>query len=465
MPNTEKGGARQSLTLKLVAIGVLIIIFIIPAFMVRGLVDERSNLQNDAVEEVASKWGRSQTITGPVLVVPYVKTKTVDGKILEEKQEAYFLPESLNADGSFDTQVRSRGIYDITLYEGDTKLSGHFAPVAIEKLHLNADAMRWNEAYIALGVSDLVGVKETVSLTWADTQLEMLPGARTDILSSGMHAPAPAPNTVAPTAFSATISLRGAQNLFFMPVGKETLVRIKSSWPHPSFAGAFLPADRTVSDSGFSANWRVLNLNRNFPQEWTSEQTQYHFLGGPSGKGEYYPRPVMSEYDAQYGVVTPAGDESFGVSFFVPADVYQKTTRSVKYALAVISLVFVLVFFAEIRSRRKIHPVQYVLIGLALVIYYTLLLSLSEHIGFGWGYLVASLAVALMVTLFAKSIMQETRLSLATGGVLGLFYGFTYVLVQLTDFALLMGSIALFIILGVIMYLSRQINWYGAETQ
>ena len=177
-------------------------------------------------------------------------------------------------------------------------------------------------------------------------------------------------------------------------------------------------------------------------------------------KGDYYPRAVPSEYE-QPAVFAPAQDNSFGVRFFVPADVYQKTTRSVKYAMAVISLVFVVVFFVEIRSRRKIHPVQYVLIGLALVIYYTLLLSLSEHIGFAWGYAVASSAVVILVTLFAKSILHDTRLSLTTGGVLGLFYGFTYVLIQLTDYAMLMGSIALFIILAVIMRMSREINWYG----
>lgn len=451
---------RQSLTLKLIAIGILLVIFLIPSFMVRGLIEERSYRQNSTIDEVAGKWGRAQTITGPVLVVPYMSRVIGENNVLfEEKQEAYFLPDTLVFSGNAETQVRSRGIYDVTVYEGTVNLSGEFTHPAIENLHLGSDSMLWGEAYVALGVSDLRGVQNRLNIQWNGKPIEFLPGAKARIIGSGVHALVPTPATGAPIPFEVALTVRGTDTLLFAPLGKETNGTFHSSWPHPSFVGAFLPKEHTITANGFDASWHVLNLNRNLPQEWTSDDQQYSLLNnGSVGKEDYY---RMQE--SAPPIMSPTSDDAFGVRFFIPVDVYQKTTRSAKYAMAVIAMIFVSVFFIEIKSKTKIHPVQYVLIGLALVVYYTLLLSLSEYIGFVYAYLAASVSVIGLITLFVKSILHDMRLSLTTSGILALFYGFTYTLIQLEDYALLLGSIALFVILGVIMYISRRINWYGGN--
>lgn len=452
----------KSLSLKLIAIAALILVFLIPVSLVKGLINERQFRQSQVAGEVTASWAGAQTIAGPVMVVPYTVTVTEQNRTKEDIEYAYFLPETLRIDGKADVEVRSRGIYDVPVYTSKLNVSGRFAPPDIAPLGLNKQQMRWGEAFVVVGIPDLRGVNEQIALTWDGAQKVFQTGLTTHVVQSGVRTAAPlsvmADNVpVADHAYeySFDLDLRGSEQLMFTGFGKTTDIKLTSAWPSPSFVGAFLPAERDVSASGFSASWRVLDINQNVPRQWRSSE-------GVKLDPDRY------GYTGDMGnIQQPASldNSSFGVRMFLPVDVYQKTTRSAKYGIAVIALVFVVVFFVELSAKRRVHPVQYVLIGLALVIYYTLLLSLSEHLRFLYAYLIASIAVIGMVTLFTKSVLESSARALLTGGILTVFYLFVYVLLQLEDYALLLGSIALFLILAAIMMLSRKINWYGEAVE
>ncbi|MBC7446588.1 MAG: cell envelope integrity protein CreD, partial [Hymenobacteraceae bacterium] len=239
-------------------------------------------------------------------------------------------------------------------------------------------------------------------------------------------------------AFSFDLDLNGSTGLLVAPLGRTTTVHLSSGWPSPSFIGEFLPRQRKVGADGFSADWRVLNLNRNYPQRWRT------------GDGQ---RPSV---DAS----------TFGVRLLVPVDEYQKSTRAVKYALLPLALTFLIFFFVEVLQRRRIHPVQYLLVGFALVIFYLLLIALGEYIRFNVAYLTAAVVVIGLVTAYVAGIFRRRDLTLVTAGVLTLIYGFVYIILQLEDYALLIGAFGLLLILALVMYLSRRIDWYatGAET-
>lgn len=457
---------RNSLTLKLLAIVFLIVLFLIPASMVQGLINERSNRQSQTIDEVSSSWGHAQSVAGPILVIPYTTfTGQNNTPVL---RNIYVLPESLAVNSDIQTEIRSRGIYDVPVYTSDVIMSGKFTSPNLAELGVSANPIDWSRAYLVMGVPDMRGVEEQIALKWNNRDTQFNPGVKGDVVGSGVHAPVALDisdnnTTGRQYTFSIDLKLRGSKSMAFVPVAKETTVTMKADWAHPSFGGAFLPREHSISDSGFTASWQVLDLNRNLPSQWTSDSNIFipfeQIAVNTNLDGMYYDKQYPTNAN---GTGSAVESGTFGVNFFVPGDLYQKTNRTAKYAIAVIALVFTMVFFMELTAKRKIHPVQYALIGFGLVVFYTLLLSLAEHIGFGWSYVVASIAIISMITLFAKSVFQNWTRALTTGGLLTAFYLFVYVLLQLQDFALLLGSIALFLILGVIMYISRRIDWYGA---
>jgi inner membrane protein len=231
--------------------------------------------------------------------------------------------------------------------------------------------------------------------------------------------------------FEFEIALKGSQTLHVIPVGKTTDVTMQSPWQNPSFGGAFLPTERNITDKGFTASWKVLHLNRNFPQQWISSAA-----------------PNIS-------------DSAFGVELFTPNDGYQQTSRSVKYAILVIALTFMVFFFNEMLNKKRVHAFQYILIGFALCIFYTLLLSISEYLNFNWAYGIASAMTLGLVFWYSKSILGENRPAVIILLLMGLLYGFIFTIIQLEDAALLVGTLGLFVILAVVMYISKKIDWYA----
>ncbi|MCB8964013.1 MAG: cell envelope integrity protein CreD [Bacteroidales bacterium] len=424
---------RNAVILKIAAIGFLTLALLIPMAMIQSLVMERKSRQREAADEISSKWGAEQRLSGPILVVPY-KTFEYDKdskRMVTVGHYAYFLPEELKITGNLAPDIRNRGIFDVAVYSSDIKVEGFFKSLVIESSE--SKQVDWDGAFLAIGLSDLRGIKEAIRFNWNGSSLVCEPGVRSGgLVESGVTVNNPLRGgiLVDEYRFSFNVALNGSQSISFVPVGRETVVAVKSSWNNPSFEGAFLPNSRTIAQSGFEANWKVLELNRNYPQKWTDSEVNL--------------------------------DESaFGVALLLPVETYQITERSMKYAILFIALTFMVFFFVEMMRKLRVHPVQYILVGFGLVLFYLLLLSLSEQMGFGIAYLIASLGIVAMITSYSFGIFKNWRLSAILAGVLALLYGFLYILLQLQDYALMMGSIGLFIVLGTVMYLSHRIDWYS----
>jgi inner membrane protein len=449
--------ARRSVTLKLIAIAALVVLLLIPALLLGGLIREREMLRDQARREVASRWGIEQTVGGPVLSIPYVVSQTTEtGAVAEITRYAHFLPDDLQIEGTMQPELRSRGIHEVVLYRSRLRLRGRFPQPDPTDLGVPAASVRPADAFVSIGITDMTGVDRAVRLRWADSTVAAEPGIpTTDVFQSGVHVPV----TLAPSgdgyAFEVALDLNGSGLIGFLPFGKETRARLSAPWGSPSFTGAFLPDERTVSDTAFDAQWHVLHLNRNYGQA---------FLGA---FGQPTQLVVLADGTMPYpdrSAVAPAGPgapSAFGVELKAPVDEYRKTARATKYCMLMVFLTFVTFFFVEVLGGRRIHPVQYLLVGFAITLFYLLLLSFSEYIPFGGAYALAGVAVLALVTLYAKAIFGEWRLAGLVAGLLALFYGYFYVLLQLEAYALLFGSLGLLATLAVVMYLSRGVDWYG----
>ena len=436
---------KRSISIRLFTIGILILLLLIPVSMVESLIREREARQEEAIVEVSSKWGEQQTITGLVLTVPYkTYSKVYEGentdkfKLVESREYAHFLPEELNINGDILPEVRYRGIYEVIVYNSKIKLTGKFSTPNFEEWKIDKNNIIWEDAFISLGISDLRSIQENISVKWNDKQYFFNPGVESsDVIQNGISSRLPinhSDSIKTKTEFSLDLNFNGSTSLNFIPLGKLTTVNIKSKWQNPSFIGSFLPDEREINTDGFSANWKVLHLNRPYPQ---------NFRGSVQGIYE----------------------SSFGVNLIVPVDEYQKSMRSAKYAVIFITLTFLIFFFVQILNGVKIHPIQYIIVGLALCVFYTLLIALSEHIAFKFSYLISSVSIIGLITLYAKSIFNNKKLTTLICLILATLYLFIYSIIQMEDYALLMGSVGLFIVLATIMYLSRKIDWYAIKTK
>jgi inner membrane protein len=445
----------NKIILKSFFIGFLVLLLLIPTFFIQSLVAERQDRQKEAVAEISSKWAGSQTVTGPVIGIPYNESTGTYAGRKEDKKWAYFLPSKLDIRAHIIPEKRYRGIYQVIVYTTELEIKGSYDSLHLAELNIPAESLLWNEAAVFFDISDVQGLKEdmTLHISGAGTpgganvsggansptaqassvsaDLDMVPAKfSSEQFKNSLSASLPAAlaGIHGPLVFSSTVKLKGSGNLLFVPAGKETRVEASSSWSDPSFTGSFLPDVRTVQDSGFVADWKVLYLNRKYPQQWKDG-------------------------------VFELSKAAFGVNLIVPVDSYQQTTRSVKYAILIILLTFTAFLLIEWIYTRAIHSLQYVLVGFALCLFYTLLLSFSEYIGFNMAYLVAALATIGLIAWYVRSILRSSKMSLFVGSLLALEYGFIFTLIQLQDYALLMGSIGLFITLAIVMYFSRKIKW------
>jgi inner membrane protein len=423
----------------IVAIGLLLLI---PTSMIKTLIFERETTSQAAIREVSSKWGEEQTLSGPIVTVPfyrYVKQFSKSDsteKIVQIKDYIHFLPDELNIAGDIEPEKRHRGIYEIVVYNSSIDLSGVFNNIDFKDLNIPMENILFDKAFISIGISDLRGIEKQIDLTWDDRLYLFNPGTVTNnVLRSGINARIPIQvSDSASYPFSFSLDLKGSQLLYFVPVGKVTNITMNSSWNNPSFNGAFLPDSRQVNDSGFSANWNVLHLNRNFPQMWIGSKQNI-------------------------------STSSFGVDLLLPVDNYQKSMRSIKYAILFVSLTFMVFFFVEVLNKKFIHPIQYILVGLALVVFYSLLLSFSEHMRYNLAFIISALLTLLLIGGYVKAILKSMKLAQLITGILLILYGFIFVIIQLQDYSLLIGSIGIFLILGLVMYFSRKIDWYAINLE
>ena len=422
----------NSYSVKMIIVSGLAILLLIPSFLIMDIINERIKLSEKVKNELYAQWGGKQVVAGPVLNVPFIlqeKNETNQG-VIERKGIAHFLPETLKTDGSLAPETRKRGIYEVVVYEGSLKLKGSFVQPDVSQLDIPDAEYNWDAAYFTLGISDMRGIKNLPELIVNGQKCRVDPGvADTDLFQSGITVKANSIDLKQPLNFEMELVLNGSEDLSVEALGKNSEVAMKSSWAQPSFTGIFLPADRNVTAKGFTANWQVTHLNRNFPQQWVDRKYNTH-------------------------------DATLGVELLIPVDNYQKAMRSVKYAILFIALNFIVFLFIEIRNKTHIHPFQYSLVAFALLIFYVLLTSISEQVGFNFAFLISAIAVTSLISWYAHSILRNVRSTVWVTLLQAGLYVFLFVILQLQDYALLVGSIGLFVILAIIMRASQQIKWY-----
>lgn len=428
----KKGNNKNNaLTIKIILIALLIIVLIIPITMVQNMIMERNKTANDASAEVQQKWSKPQNITGPILVIPYKEYIEQENKMRQtDIRYLYILPEKLQISGNIETENLKRGLYDIVVYRSSIKLSGSFDFTDLQQKNITGQQLLLNEAKLTIGISDLHGITEQVEGKWKDEILSFNPGVNNPLILSGVSCPISLSNMEEEIPFGINLRIKGSESAMFTPLGKTTLVSLKSNCSTPSFTGAFLPENREVAENGFSATWKILNLNRNYPQVFTEENWSIDL-----------------------------NDSTFGVNLLLPVDQYQKSIRSIKYAFLIIILTFVICFFVEVLQKKNINPFQYLLIGLALCLFYTLLVSISEHLNFTLSYVIATTMTIGLLTFYLSGILKIKKTAITIGGMLLLLYTYIFILIQMEIYTLLVGSIGLFIILAIIMYCSLKINW------
>ncbi len=432
----ETKGIQQfmnSYSVKMIIVSGLAILLLIPSFLIQEIIRERIGLSEKVKNELYAQWGGKQVVAGPVLNVPFTIQEQIENgqSMIERKGIAHFLPETLKTDGSLAPETRKRGIYKVVVYEGRIKLMGSFIQPDVSQLDIPNAQYNWDAAYFTLGISDMRGIKNLPQLIINGQKCKVDPGvADTDLFQSGITVKANSVDLQQVLNFEMELVLNGSEDLSIEALGKTSEVTMKSNWAQPSFTGVFLPTDRNVSANGFTSKWQVTHLNRNFPQQWVDRKYNTH-------------------------------EAKLGVELLIPIDHYQKAMRSVKYAILFIALNFIIFIFIEMKSKTRIHPFQYSLVAFALLIFYALLTSISEQAGFNLAYLISAVAVTSLISWYAYTILRNLRWTAwVTLLQIGL-YLFLFTILQLQDYALLAGSIGLFVILAIIMRASQEIKWYS----
>ncbi|PIE70683.1 MAG: cell envelope integrity protein CreD [Deltaproteobacteria bacterium] len=425
---------RTSVTLKMISIGILVLVLLIPTAMISSLRREREARRDAVVQEINQKWGNRQTLTGPFFTVPY-KSFYKDKNDKRRYSIRYFhiLPEKLHIKGDIASHIRYRSMYEAVVYHCQLEFSGVFTVPRFNQLNIAAENILWEKSIFSVGMTDMRGIKESIHIAFGEKNYTVNPGLKTkDIADAGVSSLIPLASTDRSIPFSFKLTLNGSDQIQFTPLGEETTVAIHSDWASPSFNGAFLPVERTLSENGFTATWKILHLNRNFPQYW--EGGRYH-----------------------------VNASCFGFKFLITADVYQKATRVSKYAILFVIFTFSAFFFAEIINKNRVHPIQYLLIGLAVILFYILQLSLSEHVNFDAAYLISATAITLVISGYTKGFFKKTSFTLTVFSLLTILYLYLYIVLQLEDYALIMGSVGLFVVLATVMFVTRKIDWYAVE--
>ncbi|SCD22067.1 inner membrane protein [Proteiniphilum saccharofermentans] len=455
---------RYSASIKLVIIGFLTLLLLIPLGMIRGLINERKLTKSSAVQDITSKWSGEQIVAGPCIAIPYTQERIVNDKREIVNRDILLFPETLDIQANAAVEKRKRGIYDASVYKSEITLEGTFDMSEIEKAGIKEEDIKFDKARVIMGITDLRGIREVVSLQLNGETFLMEPGIPVENLFTGpnpdmnIYIPDTEKSVAAPnvfsgifaaglnartdssvitamrdgnTSFSVTLYLNGSMGLYVVPVGKVTTATFQSDWATPSFGGDFLPVNHDITDEGFSAAWKVLDLNRSYGQA----------VGGDDS-----------------AAINLMASSLFGVKFIQSVDQYHQNLRSVKYGVLIILLTFVVVLFIELIKKNPVNPFHYLLVGLALVLFYALLLSMSEIWGFNLAYAVAALMTIVMITLHMAAILGNRKQGVLVGSLLAFLYVFVFLLIRMESYSLLVGSLGLFAILAVIMYYARKIR-------
>ncbi|QQT24290.1 cell envelope integrity protein CreD [Sphingobacterium spiritivorum] len=470
----------QSVAVKLIMILVLTLIMLIPMHWISELIEERKYREQEVNSEIALKWGKQQVIGTPVLAIPYTKIadqisekkiQNTEVKVIEKvklTEWIFLLPNHVKIDSKVSPEPLKRGIYKVVVYNTKLNISGDFDSLNLSKLKIDPADVNWDQARVVFGVEDFKGLKATPQFTWKDQKLELEPDFNNlTLFSQSLTAPVAIANEKdSKQNFNISFDLKGSKSLNFLPLAAQTDISISGNWSNPSFNGAFLPEDRQVGANNFSAKWSIPSFSRKLPQSWTgTAETLYKFYSDieeTQYSATTMPEPTSS---TTYTQQTLTNDDMVSVNFLPEVNQYQKTTRVAKYGILVILLTFTALLFTEIVKKQRIHIIQYILIGAAMALFYSLLLALSEQMGFNIAYVLAALATVGLIAVFIKGITKDNKTAAIFAGILSTFYVFIYVLMQLRDLSLIVGTIGMFVILAVLMRLSTKINWYQFDNK
>lgn len=422
---------------KLVIIAVLVLVSWTATLFVRGVIQERENSQDMTAAEISKQWSRPQVIAGPVITIPVEKTSMMTtGEMVVTQTTLTLLPQKLSYDSQIESQILRRGVYETPVYTTTIKGSGNFDLADIEMPSTGDTRILWDKAVVSINVSDTRGIASTFDFTLNDNKQQMLPASEfTTLDTSGVHANVTLDPSQPMQTFSFTMPLKGSRELSFVPLGEDTNVVMGSDWSAPSFMGEFLPDERNISENGFDATWNITSYGKNLPQYWLGTAPNVDTAS------------LLSK--------------AFGVGLYMEVDFYTMVDRSTKYSILFITLTFLTFFMYEVLSGLRIHPMQYLLVGMAIALFYLLLLSLVEVIGFLPAYLTSTVAITTLITGYCFSVLKAKKRALVVGSLLCAIYGYLYVLLQLDELALLFGSVLLFGVLATIMFITRNLDWYS----
>jgi len=438
------GRISRSMGFKAMLIGVLILVMLVPAALVRQVVRERSNRADEVEWEILESWGGELQFAGPLLRIPCSRLEEVtlmDEKGRETKeyrQSAFDLwvsPATLELRMGMESMRKSRGIFSVPVFSGTLAMSGTFEVTeALASLSRNETA--WpGDAELVVSIANQKGLRGLEQARWGGAPLEFKPGdSGLDLLRGGIHAPA-AIKAGTLTAFDLNASVQGGRRIWMLPLGESTNVTMVADWPAPSYQGEHLPGTQSLDDSGFEAAWDISYLSRGIPLFWKGSEADNDKLA----------------------------EGFFGVDFFEVLDRYTLNDRATKYAILFIVVPFLALFMLELFARTLMHPIQYLLAGIANMVFYLLLLSLSEHIPFGAAYLASATAVGVMVFLYSWSIFKDVKKAWYMGPVMGASYLYLFLTLQSEDWALLIGALGAFGLTGLVMFVTRNVNWYGRD--
>jgi inner membrane protein len=424
---------QTSVLFKLGVITLLIILLLIPSSWIQDIIVERQETQQQNIQNVSDNWSGSQLIQGPVLVIPYHKQLTPTAT--EQIGYMYILPQDLHIKAALNTQIYKKGLVEVNVYNSKVLLKGNFNQPDLTKLGISPAQVIYNKARLIFGISDLKGLKNSPLINVEGQSYSSEPVTDRDVIfPNALQVNFVWPQGKQQILFNYNLDLKGSNDLNFLHMGKTTDVEITGNWNSPIYNGRNLPDARFVNSGGFKAKWHLLYYNRPFPQQWVNDNT------------------ILNEKTTKLNALS-------GVRLQVPVNEYRKITRTAKYSTLIVLLTFVSLFLTELIRKQRIHLFNYTLIGAAMIVYYTLLLSFAEKMGYNYAYLISSVSTIALISLFTASLLNNSKAAALFAMILSLFYGFIFIIIQLEDYALLVGSIALFVIVAALMYFSRRINW------
>jgi inner membrane protein len=432
--------SSRSASVKVAIIAFLTLVLLIPLSMIKGVIFDRQSNESVAALDIRSSWGGNQTVTGPVLRLPYkVEKKTVYGSPYSEERTVHLLADELVVTADVVTEIRYRGIHKVPVFSAEIEVSGRIDLGVLDTVGITAEQVDWSGAEIFIGVSDPKAISRIPTVVANETEVNFttsgdgIEGLASQ-LSAHLGQQLDAAQHQSDLNLEISLAVNGSGSLQFVPLAENAAVTMSANWAAPSFTGRQLPAARNVNEDGFEAAWHATSLGRKLPAIW------------------------IDSHAAQTGV----GADAFGTRFIQPVGLYQLIERAIKYGVLFVGLTFVTYFLMEVVGDLKLHPLQYLLVGLANTLFYMLLLSLSEHVGFDFAYVISALASTVLVSGYSAAILVQRTRAAVMVAVLTVLYAFLYLTLKAESFALLAGSIGLWVVLAVVMYLTRGINWYAA---